>query len=124
MLSLEEVKKKTAELLGKDESQLGYITQELLDRQSSSNVLDARGADKSVTNLVVYGHNVRYGAVYIGDQTYQCYWFESGPTAPATNPEWACRNDATHYALMDYFDHNYLGNCQYDNTEAWQFVSR
>ncbi|MGK5049681.1 hypothetical protein ACQ4WP_27880 [Janthinobacterium sp. GB4P2] len=126
MLTLEEVTKKTAEILKLGNDQLGYITQDLVDADNIRDIGDADGSagnfDKTV-KLVLYGHNTRYGAVVINGVTYQCYWFEYGGAAPTKDPGLACGNFKTYYLRMDQFDHNYLDKCS-DKTERWSFTSK
>jgi hypothetical protein len=126
MLTLEDVIKKTAEILKLDNDQLGYITQDLVDADNARDAQDADGAagnfDKAI-KLTLYGHNVRYGAVILNGTTYHCYWYEYGGAAPTADPRLACGNFKTYYLLMDRFDHYYMDKCT-DKTERWRFVSK
>jgi hypothetical protein len=124
----EHIKKKTAELLGiEDAAKLEYITQDLVDADSSAGlVCGAEESDVEGEKVIVtlWGHNTRYGTRTINGKNYQVYYYEYGGRAPTNNRSLACSNaGGTFWLRMDQFDHHYDGKCP-SGYERWRFTRK
>ena len=109
-ITLEEVKKKTMELLEtNDPKDVEYITAEMVE--SDQNLTDddeiSKGNVESLT--AYYGHNMRYSNVRIGGRTYQVYVVDNGGNW--TQPSAGCGNSHTGWLRQDVFHHQVIGNC-------------
>jgi len=117
-LTLEEVKKQSKEILGKNLIiELDYITQEMVD---ADNAQTAKDAGENVDIATIWGNNARTGGMVINGQNYNVYYFEG--VQPFSNNV-ACNTDRTWYLRMDQWVHSYAGKCN-SGREAWYFNPR
>jgi hypothetical protein len=123
-LTKEVVQRKTLEILKKDDLDVSYITQELVDSDNNGGHTNGEELLSSDTEgaplLTLWGNNARYGTVTINGQNWQCYYYEYGGNAPTSNRNLACGTNKTFYLLMQDWHHTYDGNCQ-SGRERWRF---
>jgi hypothetical protein len=121
-MNKEEVVKMTSAILKRNEADLGYITQEMVesdsqDKQTNAATFEAASGEDKVKR-VFFGNNARYGTVTINGQNWQCYYFEGNNPPTAYNT--VCATTRTWYLLLQAYDHTYLGKCN-SGREAWRF---
>jgi len=111
-LTVSVVKQKTRELLGGDDIDYGYITDDLVQKDSALGPEVELKGDKAI-NTVYIGNNPRYGAMDINGTTYQGYFFDYAPGDP-------CGSSHVWFVTVDWH-HNYVGKCP-NGREQWTFT--
>lgn len=114
ILTLDEVKKKTMELLEtEDPNDVSYITQEMIEEDSKvtdEDEIDFLMKSNNLTKGPLYGHNMRYGSVTRNGRNYSVYLFNTG--SDYTKLASACGNKyTTAWARQAGWNHQKIGSC-------------
>ena len=118
-LTVDSVREETKKLLGRDDINYDYITDETVAADAALGDESALDTDDTITTY--YGNNARYGLVTINGVNKQVYFFNNGDQQASQGN--MCGTSWTLYLLTDYWHHNYLGKCG-NGRESWSFTRR